>query len=64
MRVCSDRGWKPYRQEQSAQIEQAYVESGGQGEYVLEGGDYAVDFAQMRQVKVTERRRSRAVRRN
>ena len=58
-----DRGWKPYSQEQSAQIEQAFVARDGSGEHVLEGGGYAIDFSHMRQVNTTDRRRSRAVRR-
>ena len=58
-----DRGWKPYSQEQSAQIEQAFAESAGNGEHVLEGGAYAIDFSHMRQVNTADKRRSRAVRR-
>ena len=61
--ACRDSGWKPYSQEQAAQIEQAFMISDGKGEHMLEGGSYAIDFVHMRQVNASDRRRSRAVRR-
>ena len=58
----ADRGWKSYG-DQSARIEHEFGAGGGRGEHVLEGGSHAVDFEKMKQVNVTDRRRSRPVRR-
>jgi hypothetical protein len=69
----ADRGWKPYAPAVSALIETAWLSCGGdsgssspaavQGRTVLEGGTHAVDFGKMRQVNVSDEKRSRAVRR-
>lgn len=71
----ADRGWKPYSSAQNLEIETAWKTSGGnsssrpqqrhplQGRIVLEGGTHAIDFEKMRQVKVGDEKRARAVRR-
>ena len=71
----ADRGWKPYSSAQNVEIEAAWKTSGGdsssrqqqqhtlQGRIVLEGGTHAIDFEKMRQVKVGDEKRARAVRR-
>lgn len=76
----ADRGWKPYSSEQTMKIEAEFKRAlfqacGGdssfvaqqqppQGRIVLDAGTHAIDFGKMRQVNISDEKRSRAVRRS
>ena len=67
--VCTDcclprrsDGWKSYADE-CAPIECAYALQGQTGSHLLRGGKYKIDFQRMRQVRVDNVHKTRAVRR-